>query len=168
MTEKEITIDTVLTLIKSGLTLRESLTRLGLDDKYGTVKNWMLQDKRYVELRKQQKEKILLLYDAGYSNSKIADELHVARSSVGTVVSRSKPSGLSNFERIAVSAITLSDVALFKEVVSEGEKLCCDITEYGTKEICVVIKKYPHFAMTDKGGIPWSWLTVRNRERIGK
>lgn len=168
MTEKEITIDTVLTLIKSGLTLRESITRLGLDDKYKTIKNWMLQDKRYVEFRKQQNEKILLLYDAGVSNPKIAEELHMPRSLVGTVVSRIKPSGLSTFERIAVSAITLSDVALFKEVVSEGENLCCDITEYGTKETCVVIKKYPHFAMTDKGGIPWTWLTVRNRERIGK
>lgn len=168
MTEKEITIDTILTLIKSGLTLRESITRLGLDDKYGTVKNWMIQDRRYVEFRKQQKEKILLLYDAGVPNTKIAEELNIPRSSVGTIVSRTKPSGLSNYERIAVSAITLADVSLFKEIVREGEKLCSDITEYGTREICVVIKKYPHFAMTDKGGIPWTWLTVRNRERIGK
>lgn len=179
MTEKEILIDTILTLIKSGLSMRESLVRLELEDKYGTVKNWLLKDSRYIAYRKEAKQlvsdeskslasKVMNLYDAGVPNRKIAEELNIPKGTVSSVVSRSKVTGLSHDERREISAITLDDVELLKEMTCEGEVLCCDITEYGTREYCLIEKKYPHFAKTDKGGIPWTWLTVMNRGRIGK
>lgn len=79
-----------------------------------------------------------------------------------------RPSEGSMYLRIASQAIYMRDVEFYKDIVNEGESVCYDINEYGYREYAVIEKKYPHFAKTDKGGIPWTWLTVMNRERIGK
>ena len=173
MTETEILKDTLLTLVLSGLSVNESCSRLDISKQ--TALRWLKREPKYKEYREQQKAKkiareseIIGLYEDGYGITDISRETGVPIGTVSGIVYGDNTEDGSSDSRIFRSAINLRDVEHFKSITFVGEEVCFDISSYGTKEYCIIEAKYPHFAKTDQCGIPWTWLTVMNRERIGK
>ena len=146
--DKELLTESLLALVKSGLTVVEAALRLDIN--LNTARNWLSENDGYLAYRRSKAEEYRnrLRQEGKWRDRKYED--------------------LSLAEQLYVSAITLDDVEFYKTIVNVGEKICCDINAAGYREYCIVTKKYPHFAQTDQGGIPWSWLTVMNRGRIGK
>ena len=146
--DKDVLTDSLLALIMSGLTVVEAAIRLDIN--IYTARNWLSENDRYLAYRRAK-----------------ADEYRDRLREEGKWRDR-KHEDLSMSEQLYISAITIKDVEFFKTIVNDGEKICCDINAAGYREYCTIVKKYPHFAQTDQGGIPWTWLTVMNRGRIGK
>ena len=67
--------------------------------------------------------------------------------------------------------LTVKDAEYFKEVVSVGEDLYFDYTEYGIPVAGTLIAKYEFQGLIQDGmwvtGVNWNWLLLMNRKRIG-
>lgn len=146
--DKDILTDSLLALVMSGLSVTEAAIRLDIN--IYTARNWLSENDRYLAYRRSKSEEYRKrLQEEGKWRDRKHEDYSLA-------------------EQLFISAITLDDVEFFKTIVNVGEKVCCDINSAGYREFCIIEKKYPHFAKTDQGGIPWTWLTIMNRGRIGK
>lgn len=74
------------------------------------------------------------------------------------------------------NAIRTQDVGKLKDYIFVGEKVKAEIFippsgtgtgDFGTTDV-VILEKYPHFAVTDKGDVTWNNIAIHNRSLMNR
>ena len=145
--------------------------------KYGTtkakVKDILYDYKPYTDWLKKMrsnenhlKSQILMYMGKGKSVEFLSEHYQMEKEAIERYVSEinRRSSSQITYDVPGQRAVSITDVRRFARFTEVGDLLTCGITKDGLLIKCKVLKKYPHFAMTDLGTFDWNWLCVKNIE----